>query len=131
MQLYYSFLTFLNKCSFKCLHLVISFDFLFNIFLSLIKLIIHSFYVIHNLHKSGCKLPCTLAIIVHLTEKLMLWRFSCQIYFANSVLFSYFSCLKYLMWFLYLSSKVVSANPKENFSPSFASLITSALYITD
>ena len=54
-------------------------------------------------------LPYTFVKIIHLTEELLLSLFSWKIYFANSVLFSYFSCLKSLMWFLYLSLKVVSA----------------------
>ena len=68
----------------------ISSDFLFKIFSSLIKLIIYSFSVKNNLDRSGSGLSYTFVIIVHLTEKPMLSGFSCQIYFANSVLFSYF-----------------------------------------
>ena len=90
LQLYYFFLTFLNNCLSKCLHLLRSTDFSFNIFSSLIKLIIHSFSVKHNLQKSGLGLLCTFVIILHLTEKLISLRFSCQIYFVNSALFSYF-----------------------------------------
>ena len=79
------------------MHPVKSSDFLFNIFPSFIKLIIDSFSVKSNLHKSGLGLPYTFVIINHLTEKLILSRFSCQVYFVNAVLFSYFSCLKSLI----------------------------------
>ena len=87
LQHYYFSLTFLNKCFFKYLHLLKSSDLLFNIFPSLIKLIIDSFSVKHNVRKSGLGLPYTFSITVHLTEKQILLRFNCQMYFANSVLF--------------------------------------------
>ena len=103
--------------------------FLFNISSSLITLIIHSFSVKHNLHKSG--LGLTFVIIIHLTEKMMLSCFSCRMYFANSVLFSYFLCLKSLLWFLHLSLKALLFNPKWTFSSSFELLTKSAWYITD
>ena len=61
----------------------------------------------------------------------LLEHFSCQMYFSNSVLFSYFSYLKSLLWSLYLSLKVVPANLKLNFSSSFELLTMSAWYITD
>ena len=87
LQHYYFSLAFFNKCFFKCLHLLKSSDLLFNIFPSLLKLIIDSVSVKHNLHKGGLRLPYTFVIIAHLTEKLILSHFSCQMYFANSKLF--------------------------------------------
>ena len=69
------FLTFFIKGFLKCLHLLISSNLLFNFFRSLVKLIIHSFPVKHNLHKSGLVLPYIFVIIVHLTEKADVIRF--------------------------------------------------------
>ena len=51
LQHYYFSSTFLNKCFFKCLHLLKSSDLLFNIFPTLIKLIIDNFSGKHNLQK--------------------------------------------------------------------------------
>ena len=53
------------------LHQLKRYDLLFNLSPSLIKLIIHSFSLKHNLHKSGFGLPYTFVIAVHLTEKLI------------------------------------------------------------
>ena len=50
----YFFFTFFNKYLFKCLHLLTSSEFLLNVFssLALLKLIILSFFVKQNLHKT-------------------------------------------------------------------------------
>ena len=48
LKKYYLFFTFANKNLFKCLHLLISSDFLFRRFLLLTSLIIHSFSIRHN-----------------------------------------------------------------------------------
>ena len=127
LKKHYMFLTFANKNLFKCLHLLISSDFLFRRSLLLINLIIHSFSVRYNWQIIELGFPPNFDAIEYLMEKLMLLRFRCQIDLANSVLFSYFLCLKSLVWFQYLSLKGVSAKAKWNFLPLFASLETSAL----
>ena len=109
---YYLFFTFANRNLFKCLHLLTSSDFLFRRSLLLGNLIIHGFSVIHNRQIIELGFPLTFDAIECLMEKLMLLCFNCLIYLANSVQFSYFSCLKSLVWFLYLSLKGVSAKPK-------------------
>ena len=76
------------------MHLLKNSDLSLKLFPLFIKLIIYSYSVKHNLLKSGLGLQYTFVIIVHITEKLILSRFSCQMCFANSVLFPYFSCLK-------------------------------------
>ena len=43
----------------------------------------------------------------------MLARFSCQMYFSNSVMFTCFSCLKFLMWFLSGNPKFKNINNKK------------------
>ena len=125
---YYMFFTFANKNLFKCLHLLIISDFLFRRSLLLRNLIIHSFSVTHNGQITELGFPLTLDAIEYLMEKLMLLCFNCQIYLANSVQFSYFSCLESLVCFLYLSLKGVSAKLKENFLQLFSSLQILVLY---
>ena len=85
---YYMFFTFANKNLFKCLHLLISLDFLLRRSLLLRNLIIHGFSVIHNRQITELGFPLTFDAIEYLMEKLMLLCFNCQIYLANSVQFS-------------------------------------------
>ena len=66
----------------------------------------------HNGQISELGFSLTFDAIEYLMEKLMLLRFNSRIYLANLVQFSYFSCLKSLVWFLYLSLKGMSAKPK-------------------
>ena len=76
---YYLFFTFANKNLFKCLHLLISSDFLFRRSLLLGNLIIHGFSVIHNRQIIELGFPLTFDAIEYLMEKLMLLCFNCQI----------------------------------------------------
>ena len=109
---YYLLFTFANKYLFKCLHLLIRSDFLFRRSLLFRNLIIHSFPVMHNGQIIELRFPLTFDAIEYLMEKLILLRFNCQMYLASLVQLSYFSCLKFLVWFLYLSLKGVSAKSK-------------------
>ena len=56
-KVYCFFFTCVNKNFFKCLHLLISSGFLFNMLLSLTWLIIRSFSVKQNLHFVELELP--------------------------------------------------------------------------
>ena len=78
-------------------------DFLFRRSLLIINLIIYSFSVRHNWQVIELVFQSTFNAIEYLMVKMMLLRFNCQLYLANSMLFSYFSCLKSLAWFMYLS----------------------------
>ena len=98
---YYLFFTFADKNLFKCLHLLINSDFSFRRSSLLRNLIIHSFSAMHKGQIIELGFPFTFDAIEYLMEKLMLLRFNCQIYLANSMQFSYFSCLKHFVWFLY------------------------------
>ena len=109
---YYLFFTFANKNLFKFLHLLISSDFLVRKSILLINLIIHSFSLRHNWKIIELGIQLTFDVIEYLMQKLMLLCFSCQIHLAYLVLFSNFSCLKSLVWFLYFSLKGVSAKLK-------------------
>ena len=66
----------------------------------------------HNEQMIELEFPLTFDVIEYLMEKLMLLPFNCQIYLANSGQFSYYSYLKSLLRFLYLSLKGVSAKAK-------------------
>ena len=66
----------------------------------------------HNEQMIELEFPLTFDVIEYLMEKLMLLPFNCQIYLADSVQFSYYSYLKSLLRFLYLSLKGVSAKAK-------------------
>ena len=77
-----------------------------------VNLIIHSLSVRHNWQTIELVFPRTFDTIDLLMGKLMLTRFNYQVYLATSILFPYFSCLKSLVWFLYLSLKGVSAKSK-------------------
>ena len=90
---YFLFFTFANKNFLKCLHLLISSVFLFRRSLLWRNLIIHTFSVIYNGQIIELGFPLTLEAIEYLMEKSMLLRFNCQMYLANFVQFSYFSCL--------------------------------------
>ena len=109
---YYQIFALAKKNFFKCLHLLISSDFLFRRYLLLINLIIYSFSVKHDLQIIGLGFPCTFNAVEYLMAKLMLLRFNCQIYLGNFVLFSNIPGLNSLLWILDLSLKVVSDKTK-------------------
>ena len=73
---------------------------------------IYCFSVVHNGQIIELGFPLSFDAIEYLVEKLILLCFNCYMYLANSVQFSYFSCLKSRVWFQYLSLKGVSSKPK-------------------
>ena len=84
----------------KCLHLVISSDFLFNMLLSLMWLITQSFSVKHNLQIVELALPWTLSTTFHWLLYLIRLLFKFQIYFVNSILYWYLIYLTSRLWLL-------------------------------
>ena len=76
-----------------------------------IESVMNSFSYKHKLHFPLCRIPLFLFNIFHFISKVLLFSFSCQTCFVNSVLFRYLILLKSLIWFLYLSLNVVSESP--------------------
>ena len=85
-KVYYFFFTCFNENLFKCLNLLISSDFLLNMLLSLMWLVIQCVSVKHNSHIAELGLPLTLINSFPLNIVLNIF-FKFQTNFVNSVLY--------------------------------------------
>ena len=73
---------------------------------------INSFSVKHSSQEDDVALLSTILTIFHLIDRILLFSLNDETYFDNSVLFLLFSLLNELLWLVYNSLKVVSANPR-------------------
>ena len=121
---------YLTKCLFCCLHLLSSSDLLFSRFRSPKLLIMNSYFVRHNLQQFTLGLLSICFSILHSVIGDFPSFFNFQIYFDNSVLFSYFLYLKSLQWLAYRCLKVPYVRPICHFSSSLLpSVLIFASYI--